>query len=177
MKALVRDEYGTSEMLRIDDIPVPTIKPTEVLIRVKAAAIDAGVVHLMTGTPLLVRYVGLGVKRPKNHTLGMDVAGVIEKVGDKVTTFSVGDEVFGAGNGTFAEFAVASPKKIVRKPADVPWDEAAATPVSGCTALQAIRAGGTLGPNSRVLVLGASGGVGHFVVQLAKSAGARHRRE
>ena len=172
MKALVRDEYGTSEVLRIDDIPVPTIKPTEVLIRVKAAAIDAGVVHLMTGTPLLVRYVGLGVKRPKNHTLGMDVAGVIEKVGDKVTTFSVGDEVFGAGIGTFAEFAVASPKKIVLKPADVPWDEAAATPVSGCTALQAIRAGGALGLNSRVLVLGASGGVGHFAVQLAKAAGA-----
>ena len=113
MKALVRDEYGTSEVLRVDDIPVPTIKPNEVLIRVKAAGIDAGVVHLMTGTPHLVRYVGLGVKRPKNHTLGMDVAGIIEQVGDKVTGFSVGDEVFGAGSGTFAEFAIASPRRFI----------------------------------------------------------------
>ena len=172
MKALVQDEYGSSEVLRVEEVPMPTIKPNEVLIRVKAAGIDAGAVHLMTGTPLLVRYMGVGVNRPKNRTIGMDVAGLIEQVGDKVATLKVGDEVFGVGISTFAEFAVADPKKLALKPANVTFGQAAATPVSGATALQAIRSAGTLGPDSRVLVLGASGGVGHFAVQLAKATGA-----
>jgi len=171
MKAAVRDEYGSSEVVHIDDVPVPEPKKNEVLIRVKAAGLDAGVWHLMTGTPLLVRYMGLGVKKPKQRTLGMDVAGIVEKIGADVTAFQPGDKVFGVGTGTFAEFAVAKSKTLVRKPAGVTFEQAAASPISAITALQAVRPG-KVGPSSRVLVLGAAGGVGHFAVQLAKSQGA-----
>ena len=171
MKAAVRDEYGSSEVVYIDDVPVPEIGKNEVLIRVKAAGLDAGVWHHLTGTPLLVRYLGLGVKKPKQRVLGMDVAGIVEKVGSGVTAFKPGDDVFGVGTGTFAEFAVAKAKTLVLKPAGVTFEEAAASPISGITALQAVRAG-EIGSTSRVLVLGAAGGVGHFAVQLAKSQGA-----
>ena len=168
MKAAVRDVYGSSEVVHIDDVPVPEPKKNEVLIRVKAAGLDAGVWHLMTGTPLLVRYMGIGVKKPKQHTLGADVAGIVERIGAGVTKFKPGDEVFGVGTGTFAEYAVANHKKLALKPAKLSFEQAAASPISGITALQAIRKG-NVGPSSRVLVLGASGGVGHFAVQIAKA--------
>lgn len=170
MKAIVQDEYGSSEVLRVDDVPVPTIKPHQVLIRVKAAGIDAGVVHLMNGTPLVVR-LALGVKKPRQRTIGMDVAGIVESVGADVTGLSVGDEVFGTGTATFAQFAVANAKTVVLKPANVSFAQAAATPISASTALQALRFGRGIRSGDRVLVLGASGGVGHFAVQLAKAAG------
>jgi NADPH:quinone reductase-like Zn-dependent oxidoreductase len=166
----VQDAYGSSEVLRVEEVPVPSVKPNEVLIRVKAAGIDAGAWHLMTGIPYLVR-LAIGLKKPRSRTVGADVAGSIESIGAQVTGFSVGDEVFGAGSGTFAEFAVAREDKIVRKPANVSFEQAAATAISGVTALQAVRAG-SLKAGQRVLVLGASGGVGSFAVQLAKSRGA-----
>lgn len=166
----MQDAYGSSEVLRVEEVPVPSVKPNEVLIRVKAAGIDAGAWHLMTGIPYLVR-LAIGLKKPRSRTVGADVAGSIESIGAQVTGFSVGDEVFGAGSGTFAEFAVAREDKIVRKPANVSFEQAAATAISGVTALQAVRAG-SLKAGQRVLVLGASGGVGSFAVQLAKSRGA-----
>jgi len=170
MRAVVQDVYGASDVLRIEEVPVPTLKPNEVLIRVKAAGIDAGAWHLMTGIPYLVR-LAIGLRKPRVRTVGADVAGSIESIGANVTGFSVGDEVFGAGSATFAEFAVARFDKIVHKPANVSFEQAAATAISGVTALQALRAGG-LESGQRVLVLGASGGVGSFVVQLAKARGA-----
>lgn len=172
MKAIVRYRYGSADVLAVKHVEIPEIAADEVLLRVRAAGVDRGVWHVMTGKPYLVRLV-FGIRRPKVATLGMDVAGVIEAVGAEVTGVQPGEEVFGICNGSFAHYASASPDKLARKPANLTFQEAAAVPVSGLTALQAVRDKGRLQTGEHVLIIGASGGVGTFAVQIAKSLGAQ----
>ncbi|NNF55611.1 MAG: NAD(P)-dependent alcohol dehydrogenase, partial [Acidimicrobiales bacterium] len=156
----------------LTSIPRPTIASDEVLIEVVAAGIDRGVWHLMTGMPYLIRIMGYGLTKPKNPVLGMDVAGRVMEVGDAVTRFSVGDEVFGIASGSFAEFASAKESKLVLKPKAISFEQAAVSAISGITALQALTSVGRIESGQHVLVIGASGGVGSFAVQLAKALGA-----
>ncbi len=172
MRALVQPRYGTSEVLEIDRIETPSIGPDQVLVEVVAAAVDRGTEHLMTGRPWLVRLAGFGLVRPKQPVLGLDVAGVVRAVGDDVTRFEVGDEVFGIADGSIAEYAAAQESKLAHKPAGVTFEQAAASTVSGITALQALTEVGRVEAGQRVLVIGASGGVGSFAVQIARSLGA-----
>ena len=173
MRAVVQDRYGDSSALDVGRIPVPAIAADEVLIEVKAAAIDRGTEHLMTGRPWLIRIAGFGLRRPKQPIIGLDVAGVVRAIGTDVTRFAVGDEVFGIADGSVAEFAAAKAVKLSRKPAGLTFREAAASSISGITALQALTDVGRVEPGQRVLVVGASGGVGSFAVQLAVALGAR----
>ena len=143
--------------------------------RVHAAGLDRGTWHLMTGTPYLMRIIGFGFRRPKNRVPGVDVAGTVVAVGSAVTRFAVGDEVFGMSRGSFAEYAAAREDKLAHKPATVSFEQAAVVGISGGTALQALTAG-RLQAGQRVLIIGASGGVGSYAVQLAKAAGARGHR-
>jgi NADPH:quinone reductase-like Zn-dependent oxidoreductase len=172
VKAIVRRAYGGVEAVEFGDVEQPSPGPEEVLVRVAAAGVDRGVWHLMTGLPYLVRLAGYGVRRPKHPVLGMDVAGVVERVGERVTRFARGDEVFGLAAGSFAEYACAREDKLTAKPAAVGFTEAATLGVSGLAALQAVRDHGRVQPGERVLILGASGGVGSLAVQIAKSHGA-----
>ena len=171
MQAIVQDRYGSTDVLRLDDIDVPEPGTGAVLIRVRAAGVDRGVWHLMTGEPYLAR-LAFGLRRPRNRVPGMDVAGVVERIGAGVTGFAVGDEVFGIGKGTYAEFAVAPTKKLAHVPEGLSFEHAAAVPISGLTALQAVRDVGTVQPGQSVLVIGASGGVGTYAVEIATAAGA-----
>ncbi|MGY1858512.1 NAD(P)-dependent alcohol dehydrogenase [Modestobacter sp. SYSU DS0290] len=171
MKATVREEYGSADVLAVADVQEPEIRADEVLVRVRAAGLDRGVWHLMTGTPYLVR-LGTGLRRPRNRVLGMDVAGVVEAVGDQVTTVRPGDEVFGSCSGAFAEYAAVREDRCTRKPAELGFEHAAALPSSSVTALQALRDQGRVRPGQRVLVIGAGGGVGTYAVQLAAAYGA-----
>jgi NADPH:quinone reductase-like Zn-dependent oxidoreductase len=171
MKAITQTAYGESDVLSLTDIPVPTPGAGDVLVRVHAAGIDRGVWHVMTGTPTLARLF-LGRTAPKERVRGRDVAGTIEAVGSGVTRFSVGDEVLGTSDGSFAEFVSVAADRLVAKPSAVSFAEAAALPTSGCAALLAVRDLGHVGAGDRVLVLGASGGVGSYAVQLAVAAGA-----
>ena len=171
MKAMVQSSYGTAEVLQLREIDRPTAGDGEVVVQVRAAGISRGTVHLITGQPYLLRLLGSGVRRPKNPVPGQDVAGTVVAVGPNVTRFSLGDEVFGIARGSFAEYASAREDKLAHKPASLSFEQAAAMPVSGLTALRAldtadVRAGQT------VLVIGASGGVGTYAVQLAAAAGA-----
>ncbi len=172
MKAIVQQTYGTADVLELREIEPPEIGPDEVLVRVRAAGVDRGVWHLMTGLPYPVRLAGYGVRAPKQPVPGMDLAGVVEAVGAEVTRFAPGDEVFGIGKGTFAEFARAPQGKLAHKPAALSWAQAAALGISGLTALQALRDTGRVQAGQRVLVIGASGGVGSYAVQVAKAFGA-----
>ena len=172
MKAIVQDVYGSAEVLQLRDIPKPAPGDGEVLIRVRAAGVDQGVWHLMTGMPYLVRLFGFGLKKPKVPVRGREVAGVVEAVGADVTRFLPGDEVFGTCEGSFAEFVCAKEKLVARKPANLTFEEAAAAPISAVTALQAVRDAGQVTAGQKVLVIGAGGGVGSFAVQLAKAFGA-----
>jgi len=171
MQAIVQDTYGSAEVLRLDDIDVPEPGAGEVLVQVRAAGVDRGVWHLMRGEPLIAR-LALGLRRPRRKVLGGDVAGVVAKVGSGVNGFAVGDEVFGVGKGTFAELAVVPVKMLVHLPAGVSFEQAAAVPISGITALHAVREVGKVQPGQSVLVIGATGGVGSYAVQIAKAAGA-----
>ncbi len=172
MLALVQDAYGDADaVLRVERVPLPDVGADDVLVSVQAAGLDQGVWHLMTGLPYPIRLAGYGLRAPKSRVRGGDLAGRVAAVGAGVTSFQVGDEVYGFGRGTFAEQAIASPHKLARKPANLTFEQAAAVPVSGLTALQAVRRSG-VASGQRVLVLGASGGVGHIAVQLAKAAGA-----
>jgi NADPH:quinone reductase-like Zn-dependent oxidoreductase len=172
MSAVVQDEYGDDEsVLRTATIDVPAIGQDDVLVRVHAAGIDRGVWHLMAGKPYAAR-LAFGLRRPRNPVRGREFAGVVVQVGANVTTVRTGDEVFGVGEGTFAEYAVARARKVAPKPAVLTFPQAAAAPVSASTALQAVRDHGRVRPGQRVLVIGASGGVGTFAVQLAKAYGA-----
>ena len=172
MKALVQDTYGDPDVLRIDDIDLPTVGVGDVLVRVHAAGIDAGVWHLMTGMPYLTR-LGFGLRRPRHRVRGRDFAGVVEAVGNEVTDLAPGDEVFGTSvTGAFADYVAVPANRVVRKPANVTFAQAATVPVSACTALRALRDNGRLTAGQKVLVLGASGGVGSYAVQIAKSMGA-----
>ena len=171
MKAIVQDHYGNPDVLEFQEIDVPDIGPADVLVRVHAASVNPFDWHMMTGKPYLVR-LQAGRRRPSQRTRGVDFAGLIEKVGAEVTKFSLGDEVFGAGRGVFAEFAVASETRIVLKPGDVSFEQAAAVPIAAVTALQALRDSGGIADGQSVLVNGASGGVGTFAVQIARALGA-----
>jgi NADPH:quinone reductase-like Zn-dependent oxidoreductase len=172
MKAIVQRAYGGVDVLEFQDVDRPGIGDGEVLVRVRAAGVDRGTWHLMAGLPYVVR-LGFGLRAPKNPVPGLDVAGVVEEVGAGVTRFAPGDRVFGIGVGSFAEYARASEGKIAATPPDLGDAEAATVGVSGLTALQAVRDHGRVGAGQAVLVLGASGGVGSFAVQIAKAHGAR----
>jgi NADPH:quinone reductase-like Zn-dependent oxidoreductase len=172
MKAVVQDVYGSADVLQLRDIPTPVPADGEVLIRVRAAGVDQGVWHLMTGMPYLVRLFGYGLKKPKVPVRGREVAGVVEAVGAGVTRFRSGDEVFGTCEGSFAEFVCAKEDLVALKPANLTFEETAAAPISAVTALQAVRDAGQVAAGQKVLVIGAGGGVGSFAVQLAKVFGA-----
>jgi len=172
MKAIVQDRYGSADVLEFQDIDEPTMGQDDVLVRVHAAGCGPDVWHLMTGKPYMAR-VAIGVRRPKVRVRGWDVAGTVEAVGANVTGFQPGDEVMGtAEDGSFAELAVTPAHKLVRKPATLTFEQAAAIPISGITALRAIRDEGNVQPGQSVLVIGAAGGVGSLAVQIAKSFGA-----
>ncbi|MEV4493693.1 NAD(P)-dependent alcohol dehydrogenase [Micromonospora coxensis] len=171
MRALVQDRYGSADVLRLRDVKWPRPADDQVLVRVHAAGVDPGVWHLMTGLPYPVRLAS-GLRRPRHRVPGMDLAGVVEAVGPRVTRLALGDEVYGTGTGSFAEYALAPAHKLARKPAGLGFAEAAAVPVSAQTALTAVRDVARVRPGQRVLVIGAAGGVGHFAVQLAVAAGA-----
>ena len=173
MKAIAHDAYGPPEVLALREIDRPAVGEDDVLVRVHAAGLDQGVWHLMAGMPYMVRLMGFGLRAPKTPVLGSDVAGTVEAVGRNVTRFAPGDEVFGTGVGTFAEYTLAREDKLARRPANVSFEQAAAVPVSGTTALQALRDVGRVRAGQDVLVIGAGGGVGTFAVQLAKALGAR----
>jgi len=170
MKAVVQDEYGTTEKLRIADIPTPVPGSNQVLVRVGAAGVDMSVWHLMTGLPLMAR-AALGLRRPKQRVRGSEVAGTVEAIGTDVTRFAVGDEVFGVADGSFAEYTLTKQTALARSPRNLTAEQAAALPISGITAIQAQRAA-DVNAGDRVLVLGAGGGVGTYAVQLAAAAGA-----
>ena len=171
MQAIVQRRYGPTEVLELCEIPRPEPGDREVLIRVHAAGVDRGVWHLMAGRPLLVR-PAFGIRAPKFPVPGMDLAGVVEAVGAKVTRFAPGDEVLGVGKGAFAEYATAPERKLVHKPAGLSFQQAGALGISGLTALQALRDHAQVQPGQHVLVVGASGGVGTYAVQVAKAFGA-----
>lgn len=172
IRALVQRGYGSADVLEVGSVPRPTAGPGEVLVEVRAAGLDRGTWHLMTGRPYLVRLMGYGLLAPKNPVPGIDLAGVVREVGPGVTRLRPGDEVFGIGQGTFAELARAREDKLARKPECFSFAEAAVSGVSAVTALQALDAAGGAQPGERVLVIGASGGVGTFAVQLARALGA-----
>jgi NADPH:quinone reductase-like Zn-dependent oxidoreductase len=170
MTAVVHHEYGDSDVLRVERVTRPRLGDDEVLVRVHAAGLDRGAWHIMTGTPYLGR-LAFGLRRPRHPVLGRDLAGTVVEVGAKTTRFAVGDEVYGTANGSFAEYAAAPERRLAHKPASLSFLQAAVVPVSAMTALQALRVGRTTA-GQRVLVIGASGGVGSYAVQLAKSLGA-----
>jgi NADPH:quinone reductase-like Zn-dependent oxidoreductase len=171
-KAIIQKEYGPPDVLELGDIERPEIGDGEVLVRVRAAGVDRGVWHLMKGMPYLLRLFGYGLRAPKNPIPGMDVSGIVETVGENVSRFRPGDEVFGVGVGTFAEYASAREDKLAPKPSNLTFEEAAVLAISGSTALQAVRDHGRVEPGQKALIIGASGGVGSFAVQIAKAFGA-----
>ena len=172
MKAVIQDRYGTSEVLRVTEVAIPEPGDHDVLIEVHAAGLDRGTEHLMTGKPYVMR-IATGLRRPKNPISGRDVAGTVVKVGSAVTRFRPGDEVYGVAPGSFAEYAVGPENKLAHKPANLTFAQAAVVPISAGTALQALRDVGKVQAGQKVLVIGASGGVGSYAVQLAKVLGAQ----
>ena len=174
MQAIVQSRYGTvpADVLRLEQVTRPRIAADEVLVQVRAAGVDRGTWHVMAGQPYLMRILGFGFRGPKNPVPGLDVAGTVVAVGPEVTRFTVGDEVFGIARGSFAQYAAAREDKLVRKPATLSFEQAAVVAVSGLTALQGLRDTGHIQPGQQVLIIGASGGVGTYAVQLAKVFGA-----
>jgi NADPH:quinone reductase-like Zn-dependent oxidoreductase len=172
MKAIVQDEYGSPDVLELRDIDKPEIADDEVLLRVHAAGVDRSVWHIMTGQPYLMRIGGYGLRAPKNPVLGTEVAGVVEAVGKNVTRLQPGDEVFGIGKGSYAEYARAPQDKLAPKPANLAFEQAAVVAISDSAALQGLRDHGRVEPGQKALIIGASGGVGTFAVQIAKAFGA-----
>lgn len=171
MEAIVHDEYGTTEVLRLDRIARPAPVGKQVLVKVHAAAVNPIDWHFMTGKPYLVRFMS-GWTGPDVGTVGRDLAGDVVAVGPEVTKFKVGDAVFGVGPSAFAQYSLAAERRLAAKPANVSYAEAAAVPVAALTALQALRDHGKVQPGQKILVNGASGGVGTYMVQLAKAMGA-----
>jgi NADPH:quinone reductase-like Zn-dependent oxidoreductase len=176
MKAIVQTIYGSPDILQLAEVCLPTVPDDGVLVRVQASSVNGGDWHLMRGDPFLVRLMFGGLRKPKIKTLGMDVAGIVEAVGRSVTQFKPGDAVFGdmseSGFGSFAEYVCASEAVLVHKPANISFAVAATVPVAGVSALQALRDYGQIQPGQKVLINGASGGVGSFAVQIAKAYGA-----
>ena len=171
MRAIVQDTYGSADVLRVARVARPEAGDKEVLLRVHAAGLDRGTWHLMTGRPYLQRPV-TGFRRPRHPVSGRDAAGTVVAVGSAVTRFAMGDEVFGVAPGSFAEFAVARADKLARKPGNTTFEQAAVVPVSALTALHAVCDVGRVEAHQHVLIIGASGGVGTYAVQLAKALGA-----
>jgi NADPH:quinone reductase-like Zn-dependent oxidoreductase len=171
MRAISQTRYGSADRLRLTDVPRPRPADGEVLVRVHAAGLDRGTWHVMTGRPYAMR-LALGLRGPRNPVPGRDVAGTVVEVGSGVTRFAAGDEVFGIGRGTFAEYTVAREDRLAPKPAGLTFEQAAVMPVSGMTALQGLTDAGRLHAGQSVLVTGASGGVGSFAVQIAVALGA-----
>ena len=172
MRAIVQDRYGSLEVLTLAAVDRPEPGEHDVLLRVRAAGLDRGTWHMMTGKPYLMPVIGFGFRRPKNRVPGRDVAGSVEAVGPAVTRFAVGDEVYGVARGSYAEYAVAHEDKLARKPANVSFEQAAVVPVSGLIAQRGLVDVGHLKAGQKVLITGASGGVGSYAVQLAKAIGA-----
>jgi NADPH:quinone reductase-like Zn-dependent oxidoreductase len=172
MKAIFRDVYGSPDVLQLGDVDEPEIGDDDVLMRVHAAGLGRNVWHVMAGLPYPMRLAGYGLRAPKNPLIGSDVAGVVEAVGEDGSNFRTGDEVFGIGEGSLAEYARARADKLAPKPSNLGFEQAAAVPVAGLTALQAVRDHGRAAPEQEVLIVGASGGVGTFAVQIAKAFGA-----
>ncbi len=174
MTAIVQDAYGAApeDVLRVEEIGKPAVGADEVLVRVHAASIDRGTWHVMAGLPYPIRVAGFGLRRPKHRNPGRSLAGTVEAVGTSVTGFKPGDAVFGIGDASFAEHARARPDKLAPKPANLSFDQAAAVPISALAALQAVRDHGQVQAGQKVLIVGASGGVGTFAVQIAKTFGA-----
>ena len=173
MKAMVRYAYGPPDVLELRDIDIPEIADDEVLVQVHAAGVGRDVWHVMTGLPYPIRLAGYGFRAPKNPVIGSDVAGVVEEVGKKVTRFQPGDEVFGIGKGSYAEYVCAGEDKLAPKPTNLTFEQAAVLATMGSTALQALRDQGKVRQGQEVLLIGASGGVGTYAVQIAKAFGAR----
>jgi NADPH:quinone reductase-like Zn-dependent oxidoreductase len=171
MEAIVQDLYGSADRLRLSQIGRPVIGAGEVLVQVRAAGVDRGTCHLMRGEPYLVRILGFGFRGPKNRVPGLDVAGTVAAAGADVSRFRPGDEVFGIARGSFAEYAAAQEDKLVPKPARLSFEQAAVVAVSGLAAIKGLHAG-RIAAGQRVLIIGASGGVGTYAVQLAKAFGA-----
>jgi NADPH:quinone reductase-like Zn-dependent oxidoreductase len=176
MKAMVNTKYGSPDVLQLKEVVIPTPKDNEVLVKVHAASVNAADWHLLRGKPFLMRLMGFGLLKPKNTILGSAMAGRVEAVGRNVTQFQPGDEIFGdltrCGWGAFAEYVCAREDALALKPANVTFEEAAAVPLAAVTALQGLRAKGQIKRGQKVLIHGASGGVGTFAVQIAKSFGA-----
>ena len=171
MKAISQSHYGPASILESREHETPAISDDQVLIQVRAAGVNPGDWAIMRGLPYIARPI-YGLRQPKQGIRGTDVAGVVASVGVNVTTFEPGDEVYGSAEGSYAEYAVASPDKIAPKPGSLTFEQAAVVPMSGTVALQALRDRGKVGPGSRVLVNGASGGIGTFAIQIAKALGA-----
>src|SRR5205823_10178873 len=172
MKAIVRERYGSPDVLELKNIDRPAIDDDSMLLRVRAASINAYDWHMLRGSPSLVRLMA-GLRKPKSSAMGVDVAGQVEAVGKNVTQFRPGDEVFGSRTGSLAEYVRATAKSsLAPKPAGLTFEQAAAVPMAASTALQALRDKGQIKPGQKVLINGASGGVGTFAVQIAKSFGA-----
>jgi NADPH:quinone reductase-like Zn-dependent oxidoreductase len=172
LKAIVRDTYGSPEVLELRDIDKPKITDEEVLVHVHAAGVGRDVWHIMTGLPYPIRLAGYGFRAPKNPVIGSDMAGVVEALGKNVTRFQPGDEVFGIGKGSYAEYVGAREDKLAPKPTNLTFEQAAVVAIMGSTALQALRDHGKVRPGQEVLLIGASGGVGTYAVQIAKAFGA-----
>jgi NADPH:quinone reductase-like Zn-dependent oxidoreductase len=172
MTAVQRDTYGTADLLEVRTVARPTVAGADVLVAVRAAGLDRGAWHVMTGRPYVMRIAGFGLRRPKDPGLGSELAGVVEAVGSEVTGLAPGDAVFGVGRASLAEYALARSSKLTRMPANMTYVQAAAVPVSGLTALQALRDAGAVQAGQSVLIIGASGGVGTLAVQIAKAFGA-----
>ncbi len=155
MKAIVQDRYGSPDVLEVREIDKPVVGEDEVVVRVHAAGLDQGVWHFVAGLPYLFRLAGIGLRAPKTPVRGYDVAGRVEAVGENVTRFQPGDEVFGTCRGSFAEYACARADRLAPKPANLSFEQAAAVPISGYAALQAVRDQGKVRPGQRVLIIGA----------------------
>ena len=173
MKAIVYEKYGSPDVLQLKDVEKPTPKDDEVLIKIHAASLNAYDWHFLTADIFLVRFMGAGLLKPKDPRLGADMAGRVEAVGKNVSQFQPGDQVFGMLKGSFAEYACAPESSIALKPAHTSFNEAAAIPMAAITALQGLRDEGQIQAGQKVLINGASGGVGTFAVQIAKSFGAK----
>ena len=171
MQAMIQTTYGSADVMQLKDIAAPAIGPTDVLVRVRAAGVNPADWAIMHGLPYIARPV-YGLRKPKVAVRGTDVAGVVEAIGSQVTRFQVGDEVFGWGTGSYAEYAAVGEDALAPKPANLTFAEAASVPMAALVALQAVRDHGKVGPGSRVLINGASGGIGTFAVQIAKALGA-----
>src|ERR671921_1308331 len=173
MKAIVRDAYGSPDVLELREIDIPEIADDEVLVHVHAAGVGRDVWHVMRGLPYPIRLAGYGFRAPKNPVIGSDVAGVAEAVGKNVRRFQPRDEVFGIGKGSYSEYVCAREDKLAHKPVNLTFEQAAVLAIMGSTALQALRDHGKVSPGQEVLIIGASGGVGTYAVQIAKAFGAQ----